>query len=551
MEVGLRVVRGPDWKYGEQDGGEGHVGTVVELGEDSTSVPDDCVVVLWDSGIRKTYRAGHEGCFDLLVLDNGICGVKHENISCDGCQKREIEGVRWKCGVCSNFDLCTTCYMDDKHDVTHTFLRLYAPSTESVAVGKRADVREKKAAMGIFVGATVCRGCDWRWDDQDGGAGTEGLVLEIGDWGEDSYGSKATVLWPSLSIKNYRIGHDGDVDLRCIKPSKGGNYYKEHLAVLGKMKGRLKKRDGSGLAAALALGLLGESLLSRPLQRMLVMHQMLEAFKEIVTGSPEDMHVGTRVVRGPDWKWMNQDGGVGHVGTVVKATPEQTVTVVWDSGDSNVYRIGKDNMFDLLVYDNAPCGVVHSTVKCDECKTDAIRGIRWKCSECENYDLCHVCYMTDKHTRYHKFYRIDWPDDKMVLVPPRSEGGRERVQSRGIFKGATVSRGRDWNYGDQDGSAGKEGKVVEIRNWENESGRSEARVSWSFFSKTCSYRVGHEGQVDLKYVTPGLGLVYYKNHLPVLVLSNPALFLFLILNSECPNMIPVCKLWRSQSKILF
>ena len=26
--VGVRVVRGPDWKWGKQDGGEGHVGTV-------------------------------------------------------------------------------------------------------------------------------------------------------------------------------------------------------------------------------------------------------------------------------------------------------------------------------------------------------------------------------------------------------------------------------------------------------------------------------------------------------------------------------------------
>lgn len=28
---GLRVVRGPGWKWGEQDGGEGSVGTVVDI----------------------------------------------------------------------------------------------------------------------------------------------------------------------------------------------------------------------------------------------------------------------------------------------------------------------------------------------------------------------------------------------------------------------------------------------------------------------------------------------------------------------------------------
>jgi hypothetical protein len=31
--VGLRVVRGPNWKWGAQDGGEGFVGTVVKVAE--------------------------------------------------------------------------------------------------------------------------------------------------------------------------------------------------------------------------------------------------------------------------------------------------------------------------------------------------------------------------------------------------------------------------------------------------------------------------------------------------------------------------------------
>ena len=34
--------------------------------------------------------------------------------------------------------------------------------------------------------------------------------------------------------------------------------------------------------------------------------------------------VGTRVVRGPDWAWRDQDGGEGHLGTVAEVqVPEQ------------------------------------------------------------------------------------------------------------------------------------------------------------------------------------------------------------------------------------
>ena len=75
---GLRVVRGPDWEWGDQDGGEGHVGTVVEVGE--TSVSDGgggrAVVVQWDCGESRpcTYRCGLGGKFDLRVLDSAPTG---------------------------------------------------------------------------------------------------------------------------------------------------------------------------------------------------------------------------------------------------------------------------------------------------------------------------------------------------------------------------------------------------------------------------------------------------------------------------------------------
>ena len=44
-----------------------------------------------------------------------------------------------------------------------------------------------------------------------------------------------------------------------------------------------------------------------------------------------------------------------------------------------------------------------------------------------------------------------------------------RVPARGVFPGATVVRGRDWRWSDQDGGPGKEGTVLEISGWHNES----------------------------------------------------------------------------------
>lgn len=76
VNVGLRVVRGPDWCWGDQDGGEGCVGTVVMM-ERPESADGGAVMVQWDCGLRCWYRCGAEGKFDLCVLDNAQTGERH------------------------------------------------------------------------------------------------------------------------------------------------------------------------------------------------------------------------------------------------------------------------------------------------------------------------------------------------------------------------------------------------------------------------------------------------------------------------------------------
>uniref|UniRef100_A0A8C6A311 RING-type E3 ubiquitin transferase n=1 Tax=Marmota marmota marmota TaxID=9994 RepID=A0A8C6A311_MARMA len=234
VQVGMRVVRGVDWKWGQQDGGEGGVGTVVELGRHgSPSTPDRTVVVQWDQGTRTNYRAGYQGAHDLLLYDNAQIGVRHPNIICDCCKKHGLRGMRWKCRICFDYDLCTQCYMHNKHDLTHAFERYETAHSRPVTLSPRQGLL-RIPLRGIFQGAKVVRGPDWEWGSQDGGEGKPGRVVDIRGWDVETGRSVASVTWADGTTNVYRVGHKGKVDLKCIGEAAGGFYYKEHLPRLGK-----------------------------------------------------------------------------------------------------------------------------------------------------------------------------------------------------------------------------------------------------------------------------------------------------------------------------
>ncbi|XP_070603724.1 E3 ubiquitin-protein ligase MIB1 isoform X4 [Erythrolamprus reginae] len=233
--VGARVVRGPDWKWGKQDGGEGHVGTVR-----SFESPEE-VVVVWDNGTAANYRCS--GAYDLRILDSAPTGIKHDGTMCDTCRQQPIIGIRWKCAECTNYDLCTVCYHGDKHHLRHRFYRITTPGSERVLLESRRKSK-KITARGIFTGARVVRGVDWQWEDQDGGNGRRGKVTEIQDWSASSPHSAAYVLWDNGAKNLYRVGFEGMSDLKCVQDSKGGSFYRDHCPVLGEQNGN---RNPGGL----------------------------------------------------------------------------------------------------------------------------------------------------------------------------------------------------------------------------------------------------------------------------------------------------------------
>ncbi|XP_052902276.1 probable E3 ubiquitin-protein ligase HERC2 [Anopheles moucheti] len=81
----------------------------------------------------------------------------------------------------------------------------------------------------------------------------------------------------------------------------------------------------------------------------------LKSSKEGLSG-PEltkFMKIGTRIARGADWKWGEQDGPGGEGRIISEIGEDGWVRVEWDNGSTNSYRMGKEGKYDLRLADSA------------------------------------------------------------------------------------------------------------------------------------------------------------------------------------------------------
>ena len=453
LRVGDRVRRGADWKWEEQDGGDGRLGTVVRA-----PTATGWARVDWDAGGGNDYRWGHSGAYDLARLDGphrpeagASDGLAASSVSVPD-QIRAARGMPgegdWdgeiKTILVSAYDSDASGVIDRPAEleaipcaVFVTLESQFAGSSSfsspmrtvygfpshlgwvGDSIGFDASVRapadahwagcvpEEAPAPAVAplpVGTRVKRGPDWKWDEQDGGAGELGTVVTAptrDEW--------ARVEWDAGGANTYRWGHAGAYDLELagvpvaaskrrqrrparrgsvpdqIRAARGtpgdGDWDEEIMTILVSAY----DSDGSGLidrpaeleAIPCAVFVTLESQFTRwstfssPMRRVYGFPSGLawvgdsigfdvsvqaaadarwtSCVPEAAPAPPlESLPVGTRVKRGPDWKWDEQDGGAGELGTVVRApTRDEWARVEWDLGGANTYRWGHAGAYDL------------------------------------------------------------------------------------------------------------------------------------------------------------------------------------------------------------
>ncbi|XP_077510084.1 uncharacterized protein LOC144121046 [Amblyomma americanum] len=311
--------------------------------------------------------------------------VTFEYVSCDDCEQRQIVGPRWKCAVCFNFDLCTACYRRGKHSLDHVFLRIDVPGGTAVQVPPR---RRPVRAGAIMFQGIYCDSCDQR----------------------------------PISGTRWKCALCVDYDL-CTSCYVGGKHNLDHMFLRVDVPGGIAKMVAPRKHPAT---LPAEGVLENAVKFLGI---TCDACKQPNIAGTRwkcalcvDYDLCTTCYKGGEHDLDHTFLRVNVPGaTAVRVAPRRR------SGSIPVEPI-----FDE--------GAIFPGVNCDGCNERGIVGPRWKCTVCNDYDLCTACYMAKMHNFDHVFLRFEAPGRRGLKVSPRQQffsaedrATQEVVLFRGIY----------------------------------------------------------------------------------------------------------------------
>ncbi|KAM9500184.1 hemicentin-2-like isoform 2-T2 [Clarias gariepinus] len=313
MKIGTRVIRGQDWKWNNQDGPAPGLGRVI-----STLRQDGWISVQWDTGSTNSYRMGNEGKYDLKLAV--LKSPKPVVIINPDTQVFRGERVTFRCDTQTGGDTEWTYswYKNDKpHSTTQELIISSVTDSDSgnytcIGMKNGSQLSEFSNAVTLFVSekpkATV------RVNPQSS--------IYIGDRVTLSCDLQSTG-WTFLWYKDQRINP--------LSPGVRDNTISVTVTNERRKMYYCKARRGNY-----------ESEFSDP---------TTITVRDYPMPGPElaaMMKIGTRVMRGQDWRWGNQDGPPPGLGRVIsKLTENGWIRVQWDTGNTNSYRMGNEGKYDL------------------------------------------------------------------------------------------------------------------------------------------------------------------------------------------------------------
>lgn len=86
--------------------------------------------------------------------------VEHTDIQCNNCSTTPLIGIRYKCTVCADFDLCQACEPSNIHPDTHSMLKMRTPQAMPIKTvthtGVRCDSCSATPIIGVRYKCDIC-----------------------------------------------------------------------------------------------------------------------------------------------------------------------------------------------------------------------------------------------------------------------------------------------------------------------------------------------------------------------------------------------------------
>lgn len=143
----------------------------------------------------------------------------HDGIICDGCGMNPIRGIRYKCAICPDFDLCSSCEAKDVHTASHPLLKIKQADSKyavrSIGTLDASFVKDVNVPDGTVLAAGQVFRKTWRIRN----TGTE-------PWPQGTVVKHVRGIAPVNSPSSITCAPDATVDISVDihAPSKPGRY---------------------------------------------------------------------------------------------------------------------------------------------------------------------------------------------------------------------------------------------------------------------------------------------------------------------------------------
>jgi Ca2+-binding EF-hand superfamily protein len=132
---------------------------------------------------------------------------------------------------------------------------------------------------------------------------------------------------------------------------------------------------------------------------------------------------------------------------------DAAATENWEWNQPLPYERNGQNIVQLLfrVSEDATRrnAYVHRGCECNSCGQVPIRGIRYHCANCADYDLCEGCESQGLHTKTHIFYKIRVPAPSfgpILSMPVAYSGDPDNVELKMLSKELTTKLSRETGF---------------------------------------------------------------------------------------------------------